>query len=150
MLLTHYTELSPPKQELREWCSNNHALLQRNYEELSWQEMMVAYRREIVGDLTGREGNKPRAKFIYDLYDVVSPGPSRCLCQCLITILPSLKAASQKHIVTLSLRTSSRRRFSSAMVADLEDWLRHVHRCLKIMIPSIQFRMRHWHWRRLR
>lgn len=74
MLLTHYGELSPSKRDLEEWCRDNHALLSANHQELSMRDKMAVYRKEVVGDLTGREGSgeKRRAKFIYDLYNAVS------------------------------------------------------------------------------
>ena len=68
----YYTELSPAKRDLQDWFDDNPTLLPVDYEELSVQDLLVVYRREIIGDLTGLDGGKRQAKFIYDLSDVVS------------------------------------------------------------------------------
>ena len=67
--MTHYSELSPDTDALVEWCRENHrtlppgAVMQR-------EDLLVVYRKAKVADLTGVSGQKRKAKFIYDLYQV--------------------------------------------------------------------------------
>ena len=69
ILLTHYSELSPDTDALLVWCRENHralpagAVMQR-------EELLVVYRKEKIADLTGVVGQKRKAKFIYDQYQV--------------------------------------------------------------------------------
>lgn len=68
ILLVYYPELSPNTDELVIWANNQVLLplgIRKNREEL-----LVPYRKAIIADLTGIEGQKRKAKFIYDLNKV--------------------------------------------------------------------------------
>ena len=69
ILLTHYSELSPITDTLVEWCRQNHGLFPPGAV-MQREDLLVAYRKAKVADLTGVSGQKRKAKFIYDLYQV--------------------------------------------------------------------------------
>ena len=69
ILLTHYSELSPTTDALLEWCRQNHGLLPPGAV-MQREDLLVVYRKAKVADLTGVSGQKRKAKFIYDLYQV--------------------------------------------------------------------------------
>ena len=67
--MTHYSELSPITDALLEWCRQNHGLLLPGAV-MQREDLLVVYRKAKIADLTGVSGQKRKAKFIYDLYQV--------------------------------------------------------------------------------
>ena len=67
--MTHYSELSPDTDALVEWCRENHRVLQPGAV-MKREDLLVVYRKAKIADLTGVSGQKRKAKFIYDLYQV--------------------------------------------------------------------------------
>ena len=69
ILLTHYSELSPDTDALLVWCRENHRVLPPGAV-MQREELLVVYRKAKIADLTGVVGQKRKAKFIYDQYQV--------------------------------------------------------------------------------
>ena len=67
--MMHYSELSPITDALLEWCRENHRVLQPGAV-MKREDLLVVYRKVKIADLTGVSGQKRKAKFIYDLYQV--------------------------------------------------------------------------------
>ena len=65
----HYSELSPITDALLEWCRENHRLLPPSAV-MQREDLLVVYHKAKIADLTGVSGQKRKAKFIYDLYQV--------------------------------------------------------------------------------
>ena len=69
ILLTHYLELSPDMDALLAWCRENHRVLPAGAV-MQREELLEVYRKAKIADLTGVVGQKRKAKFIYDQYQV--------------------------------------------------------------------------------
>ena len=67
--MTHYSELSPDTDALVEWCRENHRMLLPGAV-MQREDLLVVYRKVKIADLTGVFGQKRKAKFIYDQYQV--------------------------------------------------------------------------------
>lgn len=73
ILLIHYSELSPSNEVLLDWIQENStAGMDENTMEASREELLVCFRKAKIAELTGVEGQKRKAKFIYDLNKLVS------------------------------------------------------------------------------
>ena len=65
----HYLELSPDMDALLAWCRENHRTLPPGAV-MKREDLLVVYRKAKIADLTGVLGQKRKAKFIYDQYQV--------------------------------------------------------------------------------
>ena len=70
ILLTHYLELSPDMDALLAWCRENFHRVLPPGAVMQREELLVVYRKAKIADLTGVAGQKRKAKFIYDQYQV--------------------------------------------------------------------------------
>lgn len=77
-VLQNFPELAPSERDLEQWMEDNADICNEELDSLEQDSLSAAdvtrlYRKQKIAELTGVEGKKPQAAFIYDLRNVVRP-----------------------------------------------------------------------------